>query len=72
MFSGIPGLASDEEFYDSMRQGREGRKLNNDGYRLHLPEPGSNPFQNLGKRGYEAEARELMRLAEESDRREGQ
>ncbi|MFI5489197.1 AbiV family abortive infection protein [Micromonospora echinaurantiaca] len=72
MFSGIPGLVSNEEFYDSMRQGREGRRLNNDDYRLHLPEPGSNPFENLGKPGYEAETRELMRLVEELERRESQ
>lgn len=72
MFSDLPVLASDEELYESMRQGREGRKLNNDGYRLHLPEPGSNPFEDLGKSGYEAETRELMRLAEELDRPEGQ
>jgi AbiV family abortive infection protein len=72
MFSDVPVVASDEEFYESMRQGREGRKLNNDGYRLHLPELGSNPFENLGKPGYEAETRELMRLTEELDRREGQ
>ena len=73
LYSGIPGLAFDEEFYDSMRQGREGRKLNNEGYRLHLPEPGSNPFENLGKPGYEAQTRELMPLLfEEPDRRESQ
>ncbi|MEU5565479.1 AbiV family abortive infection protein [Micromonospora musae] len=72
MFSGFPGPTLDEEFYTSMREGREGRKLNNDGYRLHLPEPGSSPFENLGKPGYEAETRELRRLAEELDRRESQ
>ncbi|MTK03172.1 AbiV family abortive infection protein [Micromonospora sp. CP22] len=72
IFSRLPGRAADEELYDSMRQGREGRKLNNDDYRLHLPEPGSNPFENLGKPGYEAETRELRRLAEELDRLESQ
>ena len=43
-----------------------GPPLNNDAYRLRLPEPGSNPFANLGKPGYEAETRELLRLAEEA------
>lgn len=71
MFSDLPVLASDEEFYESMRQGREGRRLNNDGYRLHLAAPGSDPFKNLGEPGHEAEARELLRLAEELEQREG-
>ena len=39
--------------------------MNNDAYRLHLPEPGSDPFENLGRRGYEAQTRELIRLAEQ-------
>lgn len=71
MFSHLSVLASDEESYESMRQGRESRKLHNDGYRLHLPAPGSNPLENLDQPGYEAETRELLRLAEELDQREG-
>ena len=39
--------------------------MNNDAYRLHLPEPGSDPFENLGRRCYEAQTRELIRLAEQ-------
>jgi AbiV family abortive infection protein len=48
-------------------EGRPGRVLNNDAYRLHLPGPDSAPFAHLGKPGYEAESRELLRLARESD-----
>lgn len=55
-----------EEMLDGMREGTEGTPLHNDAYRLRLPEPGSDPFANLGKPGYEAETRELMRLAEET------
>lgn len=69
MFSGIP--EPDEAFYESLRQGWQGRRLNNEGYRLHLPDTGSNPFENLGKAGHEAASRELMRLGEELDQREG-
>jgi AbiV len=36
MFSGIP--EPDEAFYESLRQGWQGRRLNNEGYRLHLPD----------------------------------
>jgi len=53
-----------EDMMSSMREGHEGRKLNNREYRLHLPATGSNPFENVGA-GYEAETRELARLAEE-------
>ncbi len=70
MFSDLD-LELDEEFFEPMKRGREGAKLNNDGYRLRLPESGSNPFGNLGKHGYEAQTRELMRLAEEPDERRG-
>lgn len=70
MLSGFPPQVSGADFFESMRSGKEGRKLNNDRYRLHLPGPESNPFEHLGKPGYEAQTRELMRLAEESDRRE--
>lgn len=51
----------------SMRLGREGQRLNNDAYRLHLPRPGSDPFRNVGRPGYEAQDRELRRLAAETD-----
>jgi AbiV family abortive infection protein len=70
VFSGLPGGEHDEAFFDSMRQGTEGTRLNNDAYRLHLPDPDANPFENLGKSGYEAETRELLRLTEELDEEE--
>lgn len=54
-----------EQIIENMRQGRDERPLNNDGYRFELPGPESNPFENLGKRGYEAQTRELEKLAEE-------
>lgn len=57
-----------ERLIESAREGTPGRPLNNDEYRLHLPERGSNPFANLKKPGYEAETRELLRLAAEFDR----
>jgi hypothetical protein len=40
--------------------------LHNDAYRFRLPEPASNPFANLGRPGYEAETRELLRLDQEA------
>jgi AbiV family abortive infection protein len=66
-YRGIDGIddAVIESIVDGMRLGKEGTPLNNDAYRLHLPEPGSNPFTNMGKPGYEAETRELLRLAGE-------
>lgn len=54
-----------EELVESMRAGRPGRPLHNDGYRLKLPE---NPFGTFGRPGYEAESRELRRLRNEHDR----
>lgn len=44
-----------------------GLELHNDAYRIRLPAAGSDPFANLGKPGYEAETRELLRLAAEAD-----
>ncbi len=70
MFSN-PDLGLDKELFESMKRGREGAKLNNDGYRLRPPESGSNPFVNLGRPGYEAQTRELMRLAKQPDERRG-
>lgn len=40
--------------------------LNNESHRLRLPGPGSAPSPNLGRPGYEAETRELLRLAQEA------
>lgn len=54
-----------ESICDNMRQGTPATLLNNNGYRFHLPAPGSNPFATLGQRGYEAQTRELQMLAEE-------
>ncbi|SKQ48210.1 AbiV family abortive infection protein [Mycobacteroides abscessus] len=66
-FSSIDGIDKSmvEEILDNMRHGRAAQPLNNDAYRLHLPGPESNPFASLGKRGYEAQTRELQNLAEQ-------
>ncbi|MEV5001218.1 AbiV family abortive infection protein [Nocardioides sp. LML1-1-1.1] len=61
-----------ETILDAQRRGKEGRELHNDAYRLHLPGRESNPFENVGKPGYEAETRELIWLSEEIDKREEQ
>jgi AbiV family abortive infection protein len=57
----------DQETIDDLladqREGRPGRVLNNDAYRLHLRGPETEPFAHLGKPGHEAETRELLRLA---------
>jgi AbiV family abortive infection protein len=66
----IATLDLDDGYYEAMRHGRTGRRLHNDGYRLRPREPGDNPFENLGKPGYEAQTKELMRLAEKLDDRE--
>jgi AbiV family abortive infection protein len=54
------GLPEDEvtALADSMRTGTADA-LHNDAYRYHLPPAGSNPFENVGKPGYEAQDREL-------------
>jgi AbiV family abortive infection protein len=69
----LAGQPVDESFFEQMRNGREGVPLNDDAYGFRLPAPGSDPFAYLGKPGYEAETRELFRLADqfpdnESDR----
>lgn len=65
--SAVSGLDESilEQILENMRQGCDPTPLNNDGYRFELPGPESNPFKNLGKRGYEAQTRELERLAKE-------
>ncbi|OBK90566.1 AbiV family abortive infection protein [Mycolicibacter sinensis] len=65
--SGVDGIAAAEvdRMCEEMRAGKPAGVLNNDAYRLRLPEPGANPFANLGRRGYEAETRELIQLAEQ-------
>lgn len=60
-----------ENMLNVMRKGNPGQRLNNDTYRLKLPEPGSSPFANVGRAGYEAESRELTRLAKEVDQGQG-
>ena len=66
LISKIEGLATDaDRLCDDLRAGKPAGVLNNDEYRLRLPEPGGNPFANLGRRGNEAESRELFWLAEE-------
>ncbi|MUL81311.1 MULTISPECIES: AbiV family abortive infection protein [unclassified Mycolicibacterium] len=65
--SGFAGMDASEvdRMCEEMRAGKPAGVLNNDAYRLRLPEPGANPFLNLGRRGYEAETRELFQLAEQ-------
>lgn len=48
---------------ESMREGRKGEKFNNEGYAFHLP---SNPFENVGRPGYEAQDRELRALMQDT------
>jgi AbiV family abortive infection protein len=54
-----------ERVLDAMSQGRDAIVLNNSDYRHRLGSPGINPFAILGQRGYEAQTRELNRMAEE-------
>jgi hypothetical protein len=54
-----------EGICDALAQGRDAIVLNNNGYRHRLRSPESNPFATLGQRGYEAQTRELQRMAEE-------
>lgn len=50
-----------------MKQGVPGKPLPNVAYRFNPPGADRSPFCNVGKPGYEAETRELMRLAQEFD-----
>lgn len=54
-----------EGILESMRHGTTGEKLNNADYAFRLP---SNPFENVGRPGYEAQDRELRALMEETAR----
>lgn len=66
--SGVLDADQVKTMLNRMRQGTTGQQVNNDDYRLKLPGPGSKPFAKLGMPGYEAETRELQRLADELDR----
>lgn len=48
-----------ERILESMREGKKGEAANNAAYAFHLPE---NPFETVGRPGYEAEDRELAVL----------
>lgn len=50
-----------EEHLEFMREGSKGEKINNAAYGFPLP---SNPFENVGRPGYEAQDRELFALME--------
>ena len=50
-----------EDIVESMRKGTQGEKPNNAAYGFTLPK---NPFENVGKPGYEAQDRELFALME--------
>lgn len=49
----------------SIREGTPGAPLPNASYRFNPPGADRSPFRNLGKPGYEAETREIVRLARE-------
>lgn len=51
-----------ERIFESMREGKKGKALSNAAYAFELPE---NPFATVGKRGHEAEDRELLALWEQ-------
>jgi len=53
------------ELRRSMEQGVPGKSLSNAAYRFNPPGADRSPFRNVGKPGYEAETRELMRLSQE-------
>lgn len=57
---------------DSIRSGVPGRPLRNAAYRFNPPGADRSPFRNVGRPGYEAETRELMRLSDELDRMESE
>ncbi|MCA2256012.1 AbiV family abortive infection protein [Mycobacterium intracellulare] len=61
---GIPASEADR-MCEELRAGKPAGVLHNDAYRLRLPGPEANPFANLGRRGYEAETRELIQLADQ-------
>lgn len=64
-----PGARTPRWLVDSLRKGVPGESLQNAAYRFNPPGADRAPFGNLGKPGYEAETRELLRLSEELDRR---
>jgi hypothetical protein len=63
MFSDALEPEAMDDLFSSLRDDTPGTHYNNAPYRLRLPEPGSDPFANVSKPGYEAETRELVRLA---------
>jgi AbiV family abortive infection protein len=60
-------LPADSRLTEAMRSGTPGRPLNNAAYRFNTPTADRNPFRNVGNPGYEAETRELLRLADDLD-----
>lgn len=64
--------SSASSLLDALRQGTPGKPLNNAAYRFNTPSDDQDPFRNVGKPGYEAETRELLRLAEEVGHEEGE
>jgi len=70
----LDAVANDEtteqflaELAQSMNEGVSGGPLPNAKYRFNQPGADRSPFCNLGKPGYEAETREIMRLAKRVD-----
>jgi AbiV family abortive infection protein len=67
----ITDLPADSLLTEALRSGTPGKPLNNAAYRFNTPTADRNPFRNVGKPGYEAETRELLRLADDLDQDEG-
>lgn len=61
LMKGIDAELADD-MAESMRHGTKGERLNNAAYAFVLPE---NPFETVGRPGYEAQDRELWALLEE-------
>lgn len=55
---------------NALQEGVPGERLNNIAYRFNPPDADLTPFRNFGRPGYEAETRELLRLADEFEERE--
>lgn len=51
--------SANPEIIESMREGAKGKKPNKAAYGFTLP---TNPFENVGRPGYEAQDRELFAL----------
>jgi hypothetical protein len=64
-------LPTDSLLTEALRSATPGKPLNNAAYRFNTPTADRSPFRNVGKPGYEAETRELLRLADDLDQDKG-